>query len=104
MIRKVHKDEFAQAIASGTVLVDFYTNTCIPCKLYAKELEMAVFDMPFLEVLKVCGDDDPEILSQYEVLAVPTTLVFHNGELVERYTGAKSADAVKELMSGYLYS
>ena len=103
MIRKVHKDEFAQAIASGTVLVDFYGNTCIPCKMYAKELEQAVFDMPFLEIVKVCSDEDPEILSQYDVMAVPTTLIFHEGELVERFTGMKPADDVKELMSSYIY-
>lgn len=103
MIQIQGPEHFREVTAQGLVLVDFYGITCAPCKIYAKELETAAWDLPFVTVAKVCTDEQPELSGQFKVNAVPTSCIFQNGELVEQFTGAKSAADVEKKLAKYLY-
>lgn len=103
MLKKVSESEFEGAIAEGVVLVDFYSNSCGPCKLYAKVLEKVAFDLPLIDIVKVCGDDDPAVLDRYNVEAVPTTMIFRDGQLMERFLGLRDETFVREKIGAYLY-
>lgn len=104
MIQIQSPEHCREVTAKGLVLVDFYGITCAPCKIYAKDLETVAWDLPFVTIAKVCTDEQPELSEQFKVNAVPTSCVFQNGELVERFTGAKSAADVEKRLEKYLYS
>ena len=66
---------FDQAIADGPVLVDFWAPWCRPCKA----LEPILEELP-VEVARVNVDDEPGIASRYDVLSIPTVILFAGGE------------------------
>ena len=71
-----------------TVLVDFYSDSCVPCKRIAPLLsEVAAADPDGLKVVKVNINFDAELAEQYAVQAAPTLVFFQNGAEVARLRG-----------------
>jgi len=103
MIQIKDPQHYREITAGGLVLVDFYGISCAPCKIYAKELETVAYDLPFVTIAKVCTDEQPELSEEYKINAVPTTCIYQNGELVERFLSAKEASAIEKLLAKYLY-
>ncbi len=77
--------------STETVLVDFWAEWCGPCKTIAPILdELATEQSGKLRVAKLNVDDNPEIARRYQVMSIPTLLVFQDGEAKKRLVGAKS--------------
>ena len=75
---------------SGLVLVDFYTDGCAPCRMMAPVLEELSKERSGLKVVKVDAATNIEVAGQYRVQAVPTFLLFNNGQVRGQFTGARS--------------
>lgn len=79
------------------VLVDFYTTWCGPCQMLKPELEIVAGRMEDeIKVAKVDTDKSPRLASRYQIEALPTLILFHNGEVVERYMGFMRADELEQ--------
>lgn len=103
MIPIKSKAQFEQVIAGDLVLIDFYGITCAPCKIYAEELNKVAYDLPYVTIAKVCTDELQDLAREFQVNAVPTTLIYQRGELKERYMGAKESQWVRNRLAEYLY-
>ena len=103
MIQIKNPEHYKEVTAGELVLVDFYGITCAPCKIYVKELEKVAYDLPFVTIAKVCTDEQPELCEEFNINAVPTSYLYKNGEIVERFTGAKKAPDVEKLLAKHLY-
>lgn len=101
MAARINKDEFEEKVlkADGKVLVDFYSDTCIPCKRMAgtvadieeeKEGQLAVY--------KVNVNYDGELAEAYQVMSAPTFLVFENGVETGRLTGVVKKEEILNLV------
>ena len=90
MAVRVSKTDFEEKVLKEKlpVLVDFYSDSCVPCKRIAPLLsEVAAADPDGLKVVKVNINFDVELAEQYAVQAAPTLVFFQNGAEVARLRG-----------------
>ena len=76
--------------AAEVVIVDFWAEWCGPCKMIAPILEeIATEQVGKVRVAKLNVDDNPDAARRYEVMSIPTLIVFRDGQPVKRMIGAK---------------
>jgi thioredoxin 1 len=91
-IVKVSDATFDETVVGSDtpVVVDFWAEWCGPCKMIAPVLEEIADQHPDkLRIVKLNVDDNPETARRYDVMSIPTLLVFKNGEPAKRLVGAK---------------
>ena len=79
----------AEVLESETpVLVDFWAPWCGPCRMVAPVLEEINAEREDVRVVKLNTDDNQQTAVQYQVLAIPTMILFRNGQEAKRIQGA----------------
>jgi thioredoxin 1 len=77
------------------VLVDFWAPWCGPCRMVGPILEEIVQEKAGkVKVVKVNVDENPGLSSNYNIMSIPTMIVFKNGEIVEQFVGALPKSAI----------
>ena len=79
----------AEVLESETpVLVDFWAPWCGPCRIIAPSLEELNDEIDNLRVVKLNVDENQQTAAQYEVMSIPTLIVFKNGQPAKKIIGA----------------
>ena len=70
------------------VLVDFWAPWCGPCRVIAPSLEEIAGERIDLKVVKLNTDENIQTASEYQIMAIPTLLLFRDGQVAKRIQGA----------------
>ena len=82
----------------GTVLVDFWASWCMPCKMLSPVVDEVAEEVTSAKVAKVNVDEQQSLAARFNVMSIPTLIVFKDGKEVRRSVGVMPKEAVKELV------
>ncbi|MEQ8841558.1 MAG: thioredoxin [Acidimicrobiales bacterium] len=89
--------------SSTPVLVDFWAEWCGPCKMIAPILEEIADEKgAVLKIAKLNVDEAGEIARRFEVMSIPTMILFKDGAEAKRIIGAKPKQALLDDLAEYL--
>ncbi|TVR45979.1 MAG: thioredoxin [Planctomycetota bacterium] len=81
------------------VLVDFWAPWCGPCKMVGPIVEKLAGEMSDVLIGKLNVDDNPATAGKYEIMSIPTMLLFKNGEVVAKGMGFMPEPKLREFIS-----
>jgi thioredoxin 1 len=74
----------------GVVLVDFYADWCMPCKVLSPEIEMLAEEMqdnPLVKIAKLDTEKNMDIAQKYEITSIPNIIIFKDGQKIKQLIG-----------------
>jgi thioredoxin 1 len=100
---KLNDNNYDEVVSSGLTLVDVFADWCGPCKVISPIIDELSSDYQGQVVFgKLNVDEAPEKTTELGIRNIPTILVYKDGQIVERNTGAVSKNQLKELIDKHL--
>lgn len=90
MIEHIDDSTFESKVlnSKGLVLVDFWAPWCGPCKMVAPVLEALATELAGdVEIKKINTDENRHSAEKYEIMSIPTLMIFKDGNLIDTIIG-----------------
>lgn len=96
----ITKDNFESEVLNSEkpVLLDFWASWCGPCKMIAPFVEEIANERSDIKVGKIDVDDDPELAVRFQVMSIPTLIVFKDGKEQKRNVGLISKERILQML------
>jgi len=101
MVNIFNEENFENEVINSekTTIVDFYADWCGPCKMMSPVIDkIAEENAENIKVGKVNVDDNQELAMKYNVMSIPTILVFKNGSISKTFVGVTTKQEIEEVI------
>ncbi len=97
---QIKKADFNEKVLQSDkpVLIDFWATWCGPCQMQGPIVEELSEELTDVLVGKVNVDEEPDLAERYNVMSIPTLLVFKNGEVVQKAVGVQSKENLLDML------
>lgn len=97
---QITAENFEQEVLNSTkpVLVDFWASWCGPCQMLLPVIEELAGELTDVKVCKINVDEQPQLAVEYNVMNIPSLLVFKEGKVSNRTVGAIPKSQILELL------
>ncbi len=100
-ILNVNKNNFHEIKnSSKPVLLDFYADWCAPCRMMAPVVAEIAAENPQYLVGKINVTNEPELAQMFNVMSIPTLVVFKDGKLIHQSAGARPKSDILATLNG----
>ena len=96
---------FKQEVLDSTVpvLADFWAEWCVPCRMIGPMLDkLAEEHVGKVKVAKINVDQESELAMKFNIVSIPTILLFHQGQVARQQMGAAPRKALEEMIKEYV--
>jgi len=100
-VKELNSSNFDSEIANADVpvLVDFWASWCGPCRMLAPVVDQVAEELGSdAKVCKVNVDDSPDVAAKFDIMSIPTLIVFKNGVPVGKMVGVQSKNAILDAL------
>jgi len=80
------------------VLVDFWASWCGPCRMVSPIVDEIAAERSDIKVCKVNVDEQPELANQFQIMTIPTLIVFKDGKAVNQTSGARPKNQILSML------
>lgn len=96
MVNQFNEENFEkEVLKSGeTVLVDFYADWCGPCKMMSPVIDQMAEENGDVKFGKINVDENPDLAERYNIMSIPTIMVFKAGNPVKTFIGVTPKDQI----------
>lgn len=104
MVKIFNEGNFENEVekSKGIVIVDFYADWCGPCRMMSPIIDEISEENSNIKVGKVNCDDEINLASEFNVMSIPTILIFKDGKLVESFVGVTQKETILEAIKSNL--
>jgi len=96
MVKEINSENFNQEISKGKVLVDLWAPWCGPCRVISPIIEELSKEIKDINFLKLNVDNNGDIAQEYEIMGIPTLILFKDGKEIKRIVGLRSKEDLKK--------
>ena len=96
----INQANFQQEIIESDrpVLVDFWASWCGPCRMLSPIVDEIAVERSDVKVCKINVDEQPELANQFQIMTIPTLIVFKNGKAVSQASGARPKNQILSML------
>ena len=96
---EIKQDEFKIKVTNAKkVLVDCYADWCGPCKMLSPIIDELAEEIEDVTFYKLNVEEAEDVAMEYEIMSIPTLLIFEDGELKDKLIGFKTKEELKEIL------
>jgi thioredoxin 1 len=84
------------------IFVDFWAPWCGPCRMMVPVVEELAAEMDTAVIAKLNVDEETEVAQRFNILSIPTFMIFKGGQPVDQFSGAMTKEALRERIEKFL--
>lgn len=95
-VLKLTSDNFETEVLNSdtTTIIDFYADWCTPCKMMSPIIDKIAEENDNINVGKLNVDEVQNIATQYNVISIPTIIIFKDGKEIKRFVGVTNKEVI----------
>ena len=102
-VKIINDQNFDETVSKGISLVDFWAEWCGPCRMQGPIVEELAAKVGGVNnICKLNVDEAPQTAGKYEVMSIPTILVFKDGEVVEKFVGLQDEKTLLNAVNAHV--